>query len=62
MHEVEERRKQKEKAPMELLLHTLTEVVRDHLEGNGRRSPEEEREEAEEIQKTLARKGTIDLR
>ena len=45
---------------MELLLHTLTEVVRDHLEGN--RENTEESEEEYEIERLLERKGTIDLR
>lgn len=62
IHKISEQKKHKEKAPMELLLHTLTEVVRDHLEGNVRTSPEEEREGEEELERTLAKKGTIDLR
>lgn len=32
VHELEEKKKKKDKAPMDLLLHTLTEVVREHLE------------------------------
>lgn len=48
---------------MELLLHTLTEVVREHLEGgNMHETPEEEDLTEKEIEKVLTKKGTIDLR
>ena len=42
---------------MELLLHTLTEVVRDHLEGNARQNPEKELEEEEELERFSQRRG-----
>lgn len=62
VHELEKNKKQKEKEPMELLLHTLTEVVRDHLEGNTHRGTNEEDEDEEALERALAKKGTIDLR
>jgi len=46
---------------MELLLETLKEVVRDHLEGKPHETSEEHVEE-EEVERVLAKKGTIDLR
>lgn len=33
VHEMASKKKTKEKAPFDLLIHTLTEVVRDHLDG-----------------------------
>ncbi|MDD5377317.1 MAG: hypothetical protein PHH16_04360 [Candidatus Gracilibacteria bacterium] len=62
VHEIEEKKKLKDKAPMELLLHTLTEVVRDHLEGSGRHGEDEEYENEKQVERILAKKGTIDLR
>lgn len=62
IHELEEKKKYKEKAPLELLLHTLTEVVRDHLEGNVHETLEEGREWENEVERILTKKGTIDLR
>ncbi len=62
IHELAEKKKAKDKAPMEVLLHTLTEVVRDHLEWNSHKTPEEESEEEQEVKKVLAKKWTIDLR
>jgi len=42
---------------MELLLHTLTEVVRDHLEGNESRGELIDKEEKEEeIERVLTKK------
>ena len=51
-----------DKAPFEILLHTLTEMVREHLEGWGSRERSEEVATPEEIEETLHKKGTIDLR
>lgn len=75
LHERAKHKDKKEKAPMELLLHTLTEVVREHLEwggssydGHGKHTllpsekEREEQEKEEEIEKFLAKKWTIDLR
>lgn len=63
VQELEEKRNEKEKEPMELLLHTLTEVVREHLEGgSGHKKSEENNEGEREIEEILAKKGTIDLR
>ncbi len=62
LHEIHEKKKLKDKAPLELLLHTLTEVVRDHLEWGGRENPEEELEDQQHVEKILSKKGTIDLR
>jgi hypothetical protein len=45
VHELAEKKKHKDKAPLELLLHTLTEVVRDHLENDNRDQNNEEQEE-----------------
>ncbi|OIO76563.1 hypothetical protein AUJ87_02600 [Candidatus Gracilibacteria bacterium CG1_02_38_174] len=63
IHEMAERKEHQDRAPMELLLHTLTEVVRDHLEGNESRGELIDKEEKEEeIERVLTKKGTIDLR
>ncbi|MDD2917109.1 MAG: hypothetical protein PHH70_04670 [Candidatus Gracilibacteria bacterium] len=62
IQEIEEKKHHKEKAPLELLLHTLTEVVREHLEGGVHETPEEESEGEREVERVLAKKGTIDLR
>ncbi|MDD5197635.1 MAG: hypothetical protein PHN60_02115 [Candidatus Gracilibacteria bacterium] len=62
IQEIAEKKEYEDKAPMELLLHTLTEVVRDHLEGNTRQNPGKELEEEEELERVLTKKGTIDLR
>jgi hypothetical protein len=47
---------------MELLLHTLTEVVREHLEGGSDQYSDDEQKEEEELERVLTKKGTIDLR
>lgn len=57
---IEKHREEKHKAPFELLLHTLTEMVRQHLEGTD--ANEDDVLTREEIEKTLQKKGTIDLR
>lgn len=63
IHELAENKKLKDQAPMELLLHTLTEVVREHLEGgNSHHVREEGDDEERQLEEILAKKGTIDLR
>ena len=64
LHEIAEKKKKKDKAPMELLLHTLTEVVREHLEwgNNNHETVDDTSEDKKEIEKILSRKGTVDLR
>jgi hypothetical protein len=61
-----EKKKKKDKAPMELLLSTLTDVVRDHLNNNTHNTKiektQEELDEKIELEKILTKKGTIDLR
>lgn len=66
VHDMAEHKKNKDKAPLELLLYTLTEVVRDHLDGNHQATKEEksqeEYEEEKKLEKILTKKGTVDLR
>ncbi|MFA6090754.1 MAG: hypothetical protein WC774_03185 [Candidatus Gracilibacteria bacterium] len=62
IHEIEEEKHRKDKEPMEVLLETLKEVVREHLEGKEHGTPEEISEEEGEIERILSKKGTIDLR
>lgn len=59
--EIQRKQDNRDKAPFELLLHTLTDMVREHLEW-GEYNKREDMASREEIEKLLHKKGTIDLR
>ncbi|EKD29499.1 MAG: hypothetical protein ACD_78C00383G0003 [uncultured bacterium (gcode 4)] len=59
--ELQQKEEDRDKAPFELLLSTLTDMVRDHLEW-GEYNKRADIASREEIEKLLHKKGTIDLR
>lgn len=59
--EEEEEGHMDDQAPFEVLMETLTDMVREHMQKKGKYTEEEDEETRRQVETALRRKSTIDL-